>query len=254
VPRSAFETVLATDPKHIQALLALAELRGKTGGTPAEVATLIGKAIAANPTEPAPRLALASLYLASKDAKKAVAAAQDAVAILPNNPAILDILGRAQQAAGDSNQALAAYGKLAGMQPSSPLPHLRMAEIHLATKNKDAAQQSLHKALDLKPDLVEAQRGLIMLYLDAGKLQDAISIAREVQKQRPKEAIGFILEGDVNAAKKSWPEAATAYRAGITKAATTELAVRLHSVLQSAGNTADADKFAATWLKDHPRT
>mgnify|MGYP006915177698 CR=1 FL=1 len=41
---------------------------------------MIAKTIQANPAEPAPRLALVGLYLKSKDAKKAVSAAQDAVA------------------------------------------------------------------------------------------------------------------------------------------------------------------------------
>lgn len=251
--RKRFEGVLAADAKNMQALIALAELRARTGGTADEVIALVGKAVSANPAEPAPRLLLVDLYLRSKDVKKALSAAQDAVTALPDRPEVLDALGRTQQATGDFNQAITTYNKLAGMQPKSPQPYLRLAEVHLAANNKDAAIQSLRKGLEIKPDLVEAQRGLIMLDLDAGKSQEAVEVAREVQKQRPKEAVGFILEGDVGVARKSWSDAATAYRSGLKQAPTAELALKLHSVLLAGGNGAEAGKFEGTWLKDHPK-
>jgi putative PEP-CTERM system TPR-repeat lipoprotein len=50
--RKRFESVLAKDPKNVQAFMALAQLRAKAGGTTEEVATLIGKAVTANPTDP----------------------------------------------------------------------------------------------------------------------------------------------------------------------------------------------------------
>ena len=39
-------------------------------------------------------------------------------------------------------------------------------------------------------------------------------MAREVQKQRPKEAVGYLLEGDAYANKKSWNEAASGLSGG----------------------------------------
>ncbi len=247
------EGVLAADPKHVPALLAMAELRAREGGTVADVAALIGKAITANPTDPSPRIALTNLYLVKKDAKKAAAVAQEAAAALPDNPAILDMLGRTQHAAGDTNQALAAYSKLAAMQATSPLPHLRMAEIQMSARNRDAAQQSLRKALEIQPDLIDAQRALVVVYLDARKPQEAVAVAREVQKQRPKEAIGYALEGDIAITKKSWAEAATSYRNALKQSPLPELAIKLHGALLAANNTAEADSFAASWLKAHPQ-
>jgi putative PEP-CTERM system TPR-repeat lipoprotein len=249
--RKRFEAVLAKDPKNGQALLAIAELRAKAGGTTEEVAALITRAVTATPTDPAPRLRLIGLYLSKNETKSAVSAAQEALAVLPENPQILDAAGRAQQAAGDYNQALATYGKLAALKPDSPLPYLRMAEIDVAAKNKEAALEQLQKALKVKPDSLEAQRGIIMLELDAGRSKEALEMAREVQKQRPKEAFGYIFEGDVYAVKKAWGEAATAYRGGLRQAGGSELAIKLHSVLIAGGNGSEADKFADTWIKDH---
>lgn len=251
--KKRFEEVLVKDPKNVQALLALAELRAKAGGNVDDVAALIGKAVAANPAEPKSRLALIGLYLSAREIKKALAAAQDALGVLPDRPEILDAAGRAQQAAEDFNQALATYGKLATLMPSSPLPYIRMAEIQVAAKNRDAAMQSLRKALSVKADSIEAQRGIMMLDLDAGRPAEALAMARQIQKQRPKEAVGYVLEGDVHALKKSWSEAVAIYRTGIKQSGATELAVKLHSVLVSGGSSGEADKFAESWLKERAK-
>jgi putative PEP-CTERM system TPR-repeat lipoprotein len=251
--RKRFDAVLAADPKNMQAMLALAELRARNGGGTDEVAALIDKAVAANPTEPMPRLALISHYLRAKEEKRAVAAAQEALAALPDRPDVLDAAGQAQRLAGDTNQALASYNKLAALQPDSPLPYLRMAEVNVAAKNNDAALQSLGKALAIKPDLVDAQRGIIQLHLAAGRVAEALAVAHEVQKQRPKDPIGFVLEGDAQASRKAWKEAAAAYRAGMKQTDAPQPVARLHAALVAAGSRDEADKLTAAWMRAHPK-
>ncbi len=251
--KKRFQAVLAKNPKHGQALLALAELAARTGAPKEEVAKLIGNAVSANPAEAAPRLLLIDFHLRNKDVKLATSAAQDAVAALPDNPELLDALGRTQLAAGEINQALASYNKLATLQPLSPLPHMRMADVHLANKNKEAAAASLRKALELKPDLRQAQRGSILLDVDSKNIEGAMATARNIQKQSPKDATGYVLEGDIHASQKNWDNAATAYRNGLKQVSSTELAVKLHAVLRAAKKTVEADKFAAGWQKDHPK-
>ncbi len=252
--RQRFERLLAKDPKNMQALLALAQLRAKEGGTTEEVAALINRAVSANPAEATPRLALIGLYLGKKETKNALSAAQEAVAALPNEATVLDAAGRAQQAAGEYNQSLATYAKLAALKPDLALPYLRMAEVEVVAKNKEAALQSLHKALKVAPDSLEAQRGIIMLELDAGRLPEALAVARAVQAQRPTEQVGYIFEGDAHAAKQSWGDAATAYRLGLKQVPeSTELAIKLYAALSVAGSVAEADSFAQTWLKGHPK-
>jgi putative PEP-CTERM system TPR-repeat lipoprotein len=251
--RKRFEAVLAASPKNMAAMLALAQLSAATGGTSDEVGGLIGQAVAANPGEVAPRLALVDHHLRAKDAKKAVAAAQEALAALPDRPELLDAGGRALQAAGDLNQALATYGKLALIQPNSALAPMRMAEIHLAGQNKDEAGRQFKKALELQPGLVEAQRALARLAVEANRPQQALTIAYEVQKQRPAEPAGYLLEADIQLAGKNLAEAIAIYRRGLKQAPSPELAVRLHDALLRDNAKAEADKTAAAWLKEHPR-
>ncbi len=248
-----FEALVAADPKNAQAYLAIAGVRAQMGATVEEAAALIAQAVAARPDETAPRAALVDLHMRARDYRKAITAAQDGIAALPDRPELYDLLGQAQQASGELNQALATYNKQVALQPGAVRPYLRMAEINVAAKKPEAAAQNLRQALEIKPDLVEAQRGLIMLDLQASKGKNALALARGVQKQRPKEAIGHLLEGDIHASQKAWPEAATAYRAGLNLTPSTEMAVKLHGALLAGNNTAEAERMAAAWQKEQPR-
>ncbi len=251
--RKRFDAVLAKNPQHPQALLALAELRAREGGPKTEVADLITKAVTANPTEKVPRMLLVEFHLRNKDTKLALSAAQNAVATIPDSPELIELLGRAQLASGDTNQAMISYNKMATLQPNSPAPYMRMAEAHLVGKDKEAAAQSLRKALEVKPDHLDAQRGLILYALDAKKYAEATAVARTMQKQRPTSALGYQFDGDIAVVQKKWDAAAEAYRAGLKQGAFAELASKLHATLNAGGKTADADRLVAIWLKDNPK-
>lgn len=252
--RKRFEDLLAKDPKNVQALVALIDLRARSGATAEEQKALIDKAVAASPGEPAPRLLQVSFHLRNKDPKQALSAAQNAVAALPDNADVLDALGGAQKAAGELNQAVTTYNKLAGLQPLSPTPHLRLADVHMAAKNPEAAAQSLRKALEIKPDLLAAQRGLAGLQVQGNKPGDAIAVAQAVQKQRPKEAIGYSLEADIHVSQKKLDAAVLALRSGLKQVPNaTELAVKLNALLAAGGKAGEAGQFAASWVKEHPK-
>ena len=251
--RQRYESVLSGEPGNTQALAALADLSEKQGESAAPLIARVNKVIAGKSAEPALHVLLVNLYLRNKESKKAVAVAQDAVAAIPDAPELYEVLGAAQREVGDNYQAINAYTKQAGLQPGSPLPHLRIAQLYMADKNSGAAEKSLRKALELKPDLFEAQRGLALIELDAGRTSAALALARDVQKQRPDQALGYLLEGDIAVAKQQWDVAANAYRGGLRNAASIELAVKLNKTLLAGGKAAEAEKFSADWLKAHPR-
>lgn len=251
--RKRFEDVLAKTPNQPQALLALAELRAREGGKKEEVIELITKAITSNPTETTPRLLLVDLYLRSKEAKLALAAAQSAAAAIPDSAEIIDALGRAQLATGDTNQALSTFNKVVALQPSSPIPFMRLADANMVAKDKNGAAQSLRRALEVKPDYLDAQLGLIRLAIDAKNYSEATAIARSVQKQRPKESIGYQFEGDIAAAQKKFDLAADIFRTGLKQGAFPDVAIKLHAVLKGSGKGGEADKLASSWLIDHPK-
>ena len=251
--RARLEAAIKRQPGNVQAHLALVELRQANGADKTELATLLRKVVEAAPSSPLPRLLLAEHHLRHSEPKDALVVAQQAVSALPDNVQLLDVLGRAQSANGEHNQAQASFNRMAALQPQSSLPFLRMASANLIAGDRDAASQNLRKALEIEPKSLEAQQGQVSLAMAAQKPGDALAISRAVQKQRPKEQVGYMLEGEIHAAGKAWDKAADAFRAGLKQVASPELAVRLHDVLLSAAKKPEADRWAAEWLRTQPK-
>ena len=250
--RQYLQKVLTADPKNLQARLAIAEVRAQSGGTKDEVAQLLAEAIKLHPTDAAPRLILTEVYLQSKDARAALATAQDASTAMPNNPALHDALGRAQLATGDALQAINSFRRVVALQPRSAQAYLRLADAFVVVKDFDASRESLRRALELAPGSVPVQRALVQVELAAKRPDQAMAIARGLQRERPAETHGYVMEGDVEASRRNWEAAAAAYRGGIARSPSTELAVKLHYVLTSAQKRDEAERFVAAWAKDHP--
>jgi cellulose synthase operon protein C len=248
------DKVLAADPKNSQALIASAALKARAGAKREDIVAMFTRAIQQVPTDAAPRLALINYQLAQKEVPAALSTAQQAVAALPEHAGVLDALGRAQAASGDTNQAISSFNKLAQMLPNSPAPYMRLADVQWAAKNQGAAIEALRRALSVDPDNLRAQRALVDAFLAQDKPAEATKVALEIQKQRPKADVGFLIEGGIEASKQRWEPALAAYRKGLQAAPdSTELATRTHVALTAAKKTAEADRHAAAWLKAHPQ-
>jgi len=246
-----FETLLKASPGHLQAMLGLAEVRARNGATPQELTELLAEAVRQNPSQPAAHLALVEHQLKNKQTDAALSAAQRAEAALPGNAAVLDALGRAQMVAGQSNQALATFNKLAALKPDNPLALMRLADANLAAKDDDAARQALERAAALKVDS-PASLKLFLLQLKSARYEEALALARKMQKTRPELSIGHVLEGDVFQAQKKPDAALAAYKRGLTLGGAGQAAIRAHGLLTASGKAAEAGQFAQTWSKDHP--
>ncbi|MBX3603571.1 MAG: PEP-CTERM system TPR-repeat protein PrsT [Rubrivivax sp.] len=252
--RRRFDELLSRDPKNLQAMLARAEVAAAAGAGAAEVADLLGEAIKAHPGELRPRLMLVESWLRAGDRKQAESAAQTAVAALPSSPELLEALGRVQLETGAVQQAVSIFHKLVAMQPLVAAHHVRLAAAQRGARELPAAEQSLRKALELQPDDPAIQRALIMVQLDAGQAAAAQAVAREIQVRRPREAIGFLAEGDLHVLHRNWDAAIRAYRAGLQAVPdATDLAVNLHATQVAAGRATDAEQFAAGWMRARPR-
>ena len=163
--RKRFEDLSAAQPRNPLPLLALAELSARMGGSQADVLKFMQAAVKANPGEAAPHLALVQQLLGLGEGKQAMAAAQAATAALPLDLELMQALSRAQMAAGDSHQAVATAKKLAALQPSNAMHQVLLADAHLAARDNTAAAQALRQALQIKPDLLQAQAAQVRLAL-----------------------------------------------------------------------------------------
>jgi putative PEP-CTERM system TPR-repeat lipoprotein len=251
--RKRFQDYSKANPGNHQAWLAQAELAARTGAAPSEVTRLTREAVKVNPAEPNARMVLIEQLISSGDAKGAVVAAQEAVGAMPNNMDIAESLGRAQIAAGDGQQAVSTFKKLTGLQAINPRLQIRLAEAMILARDNAGAEAALKRALEAQPGYLPAQRGLVMLATIDKRPQDAVNQARELQKLRPKEAVGFLLEAEAEVSRKNFDAAVPAFRAALQRGKSTDIAMKLHNALLVGGKRTEADRWASEWLKENAR-
>ncbi len=247
-----FEVLLARDPKNYRAMIALADLRSRSGAKPEQIESLLLDAINANPIDPGARVILVRYRLSQRRAKEALAAAQEAKAAIPDDPTVLEVLGRAQLASGDSQQAAMTLRRIADSPATSADGLMRLAELYAGMKEYDAASEAARRALKLSPKLETAQRFLVEIALARKRVPEALEIARQIQKQQPQEAIGFLMEAGIHVQQKAWTRAIAAGKQALSTDRSAAVAIRLHALYLEAGDTAEADRLAATWRRERP--
>ena len=253
VARKRYDDFIAKNPKSSQAYLQYAEFLAATGSKAKDVQALLDKGLAAVPTALQIRMALVRMLVQGGDPKRALQLAQEASVAAPDEPSVLDLLGRAQVAAGEMQQALLTYNKLSSRLPGSPAPLVALADLQAASKDLSGAEQSLRKALAVKPDTVEAQQRLIAILINSKRGDEAIAIAKDIQKQRKDAAVGFVLEGELLAATGKRTEAVNAHVEAYKRDKSPQSFVRLHAARIAAGQASEAAKQATEWVKAHPK-
>jgi putative PEP-CTERM system TPR-repeat lipoprotein len=251
--RKRYEDILAKDPRNEQALIAVANLLAATRAPAAEVKAALEKAVAANPSSVRSRLVLINYYAQQRDGKGALDAARAANTAIPNNPQILDALGGAQIAAGESNQALETFTRAVKQQPENAHPLFRLAAAQASAKDYDGAIGSLKKGIALQPGVATAWIALVGVYMVAGKVDAGIADARKMQKDLPTRAAGWVIEGHLLLSQKKGDEAVKAFREGLAREPVPAIAVTVYSALFTVGKKDQAVAFAQRWQKEHPR-
>lgn len=248
-----FEAMLKKDSAYWPAQLAIVRLKEQQGSTKDELESQLSALVKKYPDAVPARAWLISSLMERQRYKEAATLAQEGMAASPDNMELALMLGQILSLSGEVNQSISAYTKASGLQPSSPLPYMGMAETYSRAKNASAAEQNLRKALSLKPDHLPAQTALVAISTQNGKLDEARKLIQTVQTQRPRDSVGWLLEGDLEASQRHWPQAVALFRKGLEKSKNPELALRMHRALLASGNKAEASEFAQRWRKDFPK-
>jgi putative PEP-CTERM system TPR-repeat lipoprotein len=252
--RSRLEALASRDPKSEQPLLVLAQLQARTGVDEKEIGANLRRAVAANSQSTAAHLALLSFLLRTGDTKAAVAAAQSAQSAFPADPRILAAAGSAMEAAGQVNQALDIYGRMAALQPQATQPLYLLAALHLRQKETDKAVENLRRAQKLGAPRGRIAAEIVAAYVGAGRFDDALRESRQLQKAEPKAVLGYTLEGDVHFTQRRYAEAERVYREALKlEPQAGAVAVKYYAALQAAGKKAEAQAWGRKWLAENPK-
>lgn len=248
--RRRLERVLEVFPNNVDARMALFSVMSRQGVSRDDLAAMLRAAIKLHPNAVQPRAALINLELGRQQPAAAITAAQEALAVLPGDSELLDLLGQAQLSAGRAVEAQAAFSKFAAAAPQSARPLLRLAQVDMVSKRPDQAILNVKKALLLEPNNPEVAKMLSVAQLAAGRLRDALQSARSLQGKADTAALGWMLEGDIQVASRDWRAAAGAYRQSLEREPTTESAIKLRAALAAAK--LDTKAMERAWLKQHP--
>lgn len=250
--RKHFENILKVQPAHLKAMLALADLSRLTRDDKS-YANWLAKAAAANTQAIEPRILMARHLLMKGEASQATAIAREAANLQPNHPAVLDMLGNAQFASKDYENAQATYRKLVELYPDKVEPRLKLAQAQVALKRPEEGRKTLQEALRIKSDLIATLYMLGNLEIQTTHYDDAYKIARQIQQQAPNSPFGWVLEGDAASASKQYPVAVTAYERAYKLQPSLETLVRLNTALTRTGRAAEGEIHLNAWLKSHPQ-
>jgi putative PEP-CTERM system TPR-repeat lipoprotein len=250
--KTRMEAFLQKNPKNAEAIASLASL-AKSQGHNEEATKLLERAANDKPDDIPTALRLGAHYLQINEKQKATALAQKLVVSYPSSPEVLDFSAQTDLVNGNKTAALDTYRKLAGLLPNSALAQYRIASVEMLMKNEPAAIESLKKAISLKPDYLEAQAALAAVQSRNGKYDEALAIARQVQKQLPKQPVGYSLEGDLMMLQQKPAEAVKPYDQALAVNGNGAVLFKLYEALVKVGKPKEADARVAAWLKAHPQ-
>jgi protein O-GlcNAc transferase len=155
---------------------------------------------------------LGNLLKALGKADEAVASHQQALALVPDNPMVLNNLGCALQAQNRLDEAVANYRRALALKPDFADAHNNLGTALQAQYRLDDAAASYQRALALKPDFAEAHNNLGVLLTDLGTLDEAIASCQKALLCVPNNAAIHNNLGNALLARNRLDDAIASYR------------------------------------------
>ncbi len=246
--RKELMAMLELDRDNLAALVGLAQVTERLGKLE-EALQWWEKAHAAHKEAMLPAMVLANYHLRQGDAARALTILEETQPTDEDNEAWLFLLGRVQLAAGLTTQARDTFQRLTELAPESTAAHFALAEAHLRLNEPERARAALRKVLALNPQHLPAKLRLIQLDLQAGRIQAAMRRAREIQQERPGEAVGYLAAGDVAIRQQDLEGARRFYSQAYEKQPSGRLLVKLVRVMRLTGKGGEATRMLQDWLE-----
>ncbi len=140
------------------------------------------------------RLVLATSLLQTNKPSQAIVELEGLLKIDPNNAKALSLLGGAYVRNGQLAEGLALFKKTAAQNPTQATAQFQLGSILIRDKKTVAkGQQALLKALDLDPDLAQANLSLYLSYMQSKTFNKASKIAQKMIDAKPKDTLAYNL-------------------------------------------------------------
>jgi len=178
--------LLELAPAHADANYLMAQILFQQGN-PDEAARHLRATLRANPSHLGAHVLLGKYLDQKGQPEQALAEYEAALRVNPNQLEVKLQAGLLYARTGRFPDALRLARELEQSVPTSPTPPLLKGIVLLAQKNPQGAIESFSAALKMKPDLVDAQRGLAQAYQESGQLDKAVDAYRRVLSMNEKD-------------------------------------------------------------------
>lgn len=248
-----YEEATSHFPQNEQLVIDQVRLIAAVDKTTDALTAPLNKFIKANPTAERARTMLVEAYMTGTDRAKAVAAAREGVAAIPNSVNLKMILGQALRAAGENNQAISAYADVLRVDSKSLPALVALAQTHAVIGESPRSVEYLDKALEVAPGNLDLQRMKTVALVQSKQMERALTLAREMRQKNPKAGLAYETEASVLVNMDKWDEAAEVLRAGVRETPSAQLVMRLHTALSQSNKKDQAAQVAAQWLASNPK-
>lgn len=249
--RTELETVLNFEPANLAASMSLAQLAVMESDLASAEAHLL--AAAENARVPAPRLALARLYVSRGDLELAQAQADLAAELAPSQVDLQATRGLIALARGAASEAVQLFRGARDALPNRPTLALLLAQALAADGDLRGARDTLDAAASSMPAVAELRSALGAAELALGNRDAALSIARALQVDYGRRSAGFTLEAQMRMAERAYGEAARLYSLAYERDGAWTTLAALVTAMRLSGSTLERyTSLLHAWLADAP--
>jgi Tfp pilus assembly protein PilF len=176
-----------------------------------ECATVLRRALTAEPLGFDGLLLNSKTQLARNDAKKAVQGFERMASLYPQAPAVHFQLGLAHLVGGNLARGLASLNQAVTLEPGYAEAVLLLADLQLRSGDAFSAISSISGLLKKRPDLLPAHLALAEAYRVRGTPDDAVTVYRRMMDLYPKDPQPPFLMGVTLRQQKKHDEARNAF-------------------------------------------
>lgn len=251
----ALQAVAALEKKNPHQAL-VHDLRGRAlfaMGKLAEARQSYQQALALNPGYFPAVAGLARLDVASGRPEEAKKRFEDVLAADPRNlQALLALADLRRQTGAKPEEVAALLTRAVAAGPNEPMPRLALIDHYLRGKDAPHALAAAQEAASVLPDRPEILNALGMAQQASKDLNQALATYGKWASLEPASPQPLLRMADIQLASNSREEGLRSLRKALELAPVAPVAIRLHSVLLAQGR-GEADRFAADWVREHPK-
>ena len=242
--------ILELQPEDVRTMVALARLAARSEAYD-EVRDWLEKARGVDASAIVPRAILGSLYLALGEFAAAEEVMKEAINLDQHNAKLHSILGLAQLNQDNHRGAMSNFGRAIELDPEEPSYRLNMAREQAKRGNSVSARRTLRESTDWSLQHIPSAVMLASLKADAGELDGAKKIARQLREMYPDEATPHALEAELLAHGGDFLSASAAYDRALNVQNSQRYAIRSYQVRHQAGLANQVEPLIA-YLHERP--